>query len=589
MGTTVTVITRLDYLTFLHPLSIQPPLHSSILQPRMAEYDHSMTRTILYLLLLPAATLGRTTESPVCQDNGCETYYGGDAECVNVRHGNWSQIGRQYVLGTVDKERLCQSQHHNEDCCRCLPIRTTTTTTTPITTTTSTTTITTSTTTTSPPVCSDVHGSCRAAFNGTGACIDVRQDDLSDIEIDVDPLDGHCSTGPDKCCECFRIKTEGSSSITSSTPMTMNSRTRTTTLSTSMIPTTSTTTTSASTTVDGGWSSWTYSACSKTCGGGTQRGTRSCNNPVPSNGGKNCVGSGVKTKQCNSQACPGSLMAIGGWNRKSLSSAEVLNTSCDFPLPEFRRGPISVTTADGKTLVCGGYTPSGYTTSCLQFNFQSKTWEHHSNMKNKNRYFSSALALKHGVYILGGDRDARSSSEFLATGSSNWTPGPNIPGPGVYRSCALKLFDTEFVILGGQDMTQARVYSATKNKWTEWPRLSEGVYGQSCLRLGEKIIMTGGIYGTRVPRYTRRTVIIDTKTGSAREVASLNYHRYYAAMELYGNKPVILGGYDGINRTQRSDGEIWNMDTETWEVADISLNIAREGFSLVATDEEIQC
>jgi len=283
-------------------------------------------------------------------------------------------------------------------------------------------------------------------------------------------------------------------------------------------------------------------------------------------------------------------MAIGGYNGKRISSAEVLSTSCDFPLPEGREGHISVTTADGKTLVCGGRTPSGYTASCLQFNFKSKTWEHHSSLNSRLRRFSSAIALKHGVYILGGyTSDVQSNSEFLATGSSNWTPGPNIPGPGVYRSCALKLFDTEFVILGGQDMTQARVYSTTKNKWTEWPRLSEGVYGQSCLRLGEKIIMTGGIYGTRVPRYTRRTVIIDTKTGSAREVGSLKYYRYYAGMELYGDKPVILGGYDGINRTRRSDGEIWNMDTETWEVADISLNIAREAFSLVATDEEIQC
>merc|ERR1711962_192613 len=388
MGTAVTVITRLDYLTFLHHLSIQPSLHSSILQLRMAEYDHSMTLCILYLLQLPEATLGRTTESPVCQDTGCETYYGGDAECVNVRHGNWSQIGRQYVLGTVDKERLCQSQHHNEDCCRCLPIRTTTTTTTPTTTSTSTTTTTTptttttSTTTTSLPVCSDVHGSCRAAFNGSGACIDVRQDDLSDIEIDVDPLDGHCSTGPYKCCECFRIKTEVSSSNTSSIPTTMITQTRTITLSTSMIPTTSTTTSTTSTT--------------------------------------------------------GSPMAIGGYNGKRISSAEVLSTSCDFPLPEARSGHISVTTADGKTLVCGGFA-SGYTASCLQFNFKSKTWGHHSNMKNKYRYLASAIALNHGVYILGGYSGARSSSEFLTTGSSNWTLGPNIPGGGVYQSCAVKL------------------------------------------------------------------------------------------------------------------------------------------------------
>merc|ERR1711962_1855818 len=335
MGTAVTVITRLDYLTFLHHLSIQPSLHSSILQLRMAEYKHTMTVCILYLLLLPAVTLGRTTESPVCQDNGCETYYGGDAECVNVRHGNWSQIGRQYVLGSVDKERLCQSQHHNEDCCRCLPIRTTTTTTTPTTTTTTTT----STTTTSPAVCTDVQGSCRAAFNGSGSCIDVRQGDLTYIDIDVDPLDGHCSTGPEHCCECFKMKTEGSNSNTMNTIMT------TTTTSTNI---------------------------------------------------------------------RGPIMAIGGFNSTSISSAEVLTTSCDFPLPEGRRGHMSVTTADGKILVCGGQTSSERTASCLQFNFQSKTWEHHSSLENKWRLASSAIALKHGVYILGGGKSPSKSSEFLA-------------------------------------------------------------------------------------------------------------------------------------------------------------------------------
>ena len=53
------------------------------------------------------------------------------------------------------------------------------------------------------------------------------------------------------------------------------------------------------TTLDGGWSS--FGACSKRCGGGTE--TRTCSNPAPANGGKDCVGDG--TKVCNTQGCPG--------------------------------------------------------------------------------------------------------------------------------------------------------------------------------------------------------------------------------------------------------------------------------------------
>merc|ERR1711962_1233654 len=94
----------------------------------------------------------------------------------------------------------------------------------------------------------------------------------------------------------------------------------------------------------------------------------------------------------------GSLMAIGGFDGfgNNLRSVELLPTSCDFPLPEGRYGHISVTTTDGKILVCGGYTSSGSTASCLEFNFKTKTWEHHSNMKSK-RYKASAIALKNGV------------------------------------------------------------------------------------------------------------------------------------------------------------------------------------------------
>jgi hypothetical protein len=49
--------------------------------------------------------------------------------------------------------------------------------------------------------------------------------------------------------------------------------------------------------ISGGWSDW--SACSATCGGGTE--TRSCTNPKPSGVGAQC--SGAATQACNTQAC----------------------------------------------------------------------------------------------------------------------------------------------------------------------------------------------------------------------------------------------------------------------------------------------
>merc|ERR1712115_757260 len=77
------------------------------------------------------------------------------------------------------------------------------------------------------------------------------------------------------------------------------------------------------------------------------------------------------------------LIAIGGGgsNGSIHHSAEVLNTSCDFPLPEARWDHISVNTIDGETLVCGGII-NRYkeTASCLQFDYESRPWKDHSTL-----------------------------------------------------------------------------------------------------------------------------------------------------------------------------------------------------------------
>ena len=58
--------------------------------------------------------------------------------------------------------------------------------------------------------------------------------------------------------------------------------------------------------VDGNWGSWSsYGSCSKTCGGGTQTKTRSCNNPIPQYGGITCNGSSSSDRRCNTNPCPG--------------------------------------------------------------------------------------------------------------------------------------------------------------------------------------------------------------------------------------------------------------------------------------------
>ena len=60
--------------------------------------------------------------------------------------------------------------------------------------------------------------------------------------------------------------------------------------------------------VDGGWSSWRYEPCSKSCGGGRQCITRECIDPRPSCGGKNCTGLSIDWITCNDYCCPSKFM-----------------------------------------------------------------------------------------------------------------------------------------------------------------------------------------------------------------------------------------------------------------------------------------
>lgn len=59
--------------------------------------------------------------------------------------------------------------------------------------------------------------------------------------------------------------------------------------------------------VNGNWGRWTeWNACDKPCGYGKRKRTRSCSDPAPKYGGKNCPGADTQYRMCNMMACPDS-------------------------------------------------------------------------------------------------------------------------------------------------------------------------------------------------------------------------------------------------------------------------------------------
>ncbi|KAL9968789.1 hypothetical protein ACROYT_G020914 [Oculina patagonica] len=92
--------------------------------------------------------------------------------------------------------------------------------------------------------------------------------------------------------------------------------------------------------VDGDWSDWSeWGACSVTCGGGTQQRSRTCTNPPPSNGGAQCSGDSTESQECNDNSCPpvnGGWSPWSSWSECTYSCGggkQTRNRSCTNPPP----------------------------------------------------------------------------------------------------------------------------------------------------------------------------------------------------------------------------------------------------------------
>ena len=56
---------------------------------------------------------------------------------------------------------------------------------------------------------------------------------------------------------------------------------------------------------DGKWGNWgSWGKCTMSCGRGSQKRTRACDNPPPQHGGAQCTGPLTSTQDCNTQKCP---------------------------------------------------------------------------------------------------------------------------------------------------------------------------------------------------------------------------------------------------------------------------------------------
>ncbi|XP_063675855.1 coadhesin-like [Bolinopsis microptera] len=128
--------------------------------------------------------------------------------------------------------------------------------------------------------------------------------------------------------------------------------------------------------VAGAWSAWeNWSECLKDCGTGTQTGTRTCTNPTPEYGGKECEGDSTETRECNTQECPvnGGWTDFGGWSECSKdcgTGTQTRTRTCTNPTPEHGGKECegdSTQAQECNTQICpvnGGWTDFGGWSKC---------------------------------------------------------------------------------------------------------------------------------------------------------------------------------------------------------------------------------
>ena len=213
-----------------------------------------------------------------------------------------------------------------------------------------------------------------------------------------------------------------------------------------------------------------------------------------------------------------------------------------------------------------------------------------------NRYEGAVAVLKHiGVFFLGGN-GAGTTSDFLATGSLQWTQGPALPMPMVYF-CAVPISPTSFITIHKDKIHEfdAAIAGPTSDAgWresTRWPALKTSRTNRpGCAKIGQKVIIAGGYNGGGLSS-TRVFDLVNRRITSGGEMANPR-RKFHINTIISGGeeKMFALAGYDGTVDTENTVDTVeeWVEESSTWKAAD-NLVEKRNSFGAVLAPRHLVC
>ena len=234
-------------------------------------------------------------------------------------------------------------------------------------------------------------------------------------------------------------------------------------------------------------------------------------------------------------------------------------------------------------LICGG---SNNGQKCMEL--KDNQWQEHSNLKNK-RIWASAVSLPGGIFLFGG-LYSHTTWEWLPSGINQWQSGnTNIP-EGLDQGCAVKINDTEILLIGGEK-TYKRVlkFNTNTNQFTNLGDvLNQGRYWHACTLYENQVIITGGVGSP--------TEIINlndlTKSHTAGTLVQARRGHGLVVVHV-DNKPTVLavGGeyWENGDWKYRDSIEKWNPTTKTWTMTSMKLSEPKGFFGILSLPTRFLC
>ena len=293
--------------------------------------------------------------------------------------------------------------------------------------------------------------------------------------------------------------------------------------------------------------------------------------------------------------------AIGGCPFPISKSIEVIGSST-FKLPPLPFGLMNhstIVTNDKKLMTIGGthiFDFNGDPTSNIRsrqcFVLQGTKWICHSMLlQPRNR--SISICMPNGIYVFGGSgesfaEDSLSSSEFLATGTTNWREGPRVPQNADFLSSGhgVAISETELVLMGGTGKSSTNGY-ASKQIWKfntiteEWHLIGNmkvARFDHQAAFLNGKIIISGGRTYDSLGGLSdlKSTEIIDPNQVDVDPllVGNLNVPRNCHVMGMISKNAiptvVAIGGIN-IDHGNLDSIEEWDSENRKWKLLEQKL------------------